>query len=85
MPCIVSSFCTHRTTKVGKDLQDHTVQPSTYHQYNPIKPCPLAQHLSIIPTLPGTVTQPFLGIPLQHLTTLLEKIFFLTSSFKKLR
>ena len=85
MPCIVSSFCTHRTTKVGKDLQDHPIQPSTYHQYNPIKPCPLAQHLSITPTLPGTVTQPPLSSPFQHLTTLLEKIFFLTSSLKKLR
>ena len=36
----------HRITEVGKDLQDHLVQPSTYHQYFPTKPCPLL-HLNI--------------------------------------
>ena len=34
----------HRITKVGKDLQDHPVQPSTYHQHCPTKPCPSVQH-----------------------------------------
>lgn len=26
----------HRTTKVGKNVQQHLVQPSTYHQYNQV-------------------------------------------------
>jgi len=30
----------HRVTKVGKDLQDHPVQPSTYHQYCPLNRVP---------------------------------------------
>ena len=34
----------HRITDVGKDPQ---VQPSTYHQYFPTKPCPSVQHLNV--------------------------------------
>ena len=30
----------HRITKVGKDLQDHPVQPTTYHQYFPLNHIP---------------------------------------------
>lgn len=37
----------HRISKVGKDLQDHPVQPSIYHQYFPIKPRPLVPHLNV--------------------------------------
>jgi len=36
----------HRITKVGKDLQDHPVQPSTHHQQFS-KPCPSTQHLNV--------------------------------------
>jgi len=38
---------THRINKVGKDLQDHPVQPSTCHQYFPTKPCPSVQLLNV--------------------------------------
>ena len=48
----------HRITKVGKDLQDHPIQLSTYHQYFPTDPCPLVQYLIISWAPPGTVTQP---------------------------
>jgi len=37
----------HRITKVGKDLQDHPVQLSTYHQYLHTKPYPLVPHLNV--------------------------------------
>ena len=37
----------HRITKVGKDLQDHPVQPSTYHQYFPTEPYPSVQQLTM--------------------------------------
>ena len=30
----------HRIAEVGKDLQDHPVQPHTYHQYFPTTPHP---------------------------------------------
>ena len=43
----------HSITKVGKDLQDHTVQPSTYHQYFPTKSCPLVYHLAFLEHLQG--------------------------------
>lgn len=33
--------------KVGKHLQDHPVQPLTYHQYFPTKTCPLVPHLHV--------------------------------------
>ena len=49
--CLSTSFMdseNQRITKVGKDLQDYPVQPSTYHhQYFPTKPCPLVQHPNI--------------------------------------
>jgi len=47
----------HRTTesKVGKDLQDHPVQLSTYHQYFPSKTVSV-QHLNISWTPPEAVT-----------------------------
>ena len=49
----------HRITKVGKDLQeDHLVQETTCHQYFPIKPWPLEQHLRVSWIPPGMVTQP---------------------------
>ena len=35
-------------TKVGKDLQDHAVQPPTYHQYFPTIPCPSVLHLNTV-------------------------------------
>ena len=44
--------------KIGKDLQDHPVQLSTYHQYFPTKPWSSAQHLNVSWTPPGTVTPP---------------------------
>ena len=66
----------HRITKVGKDLQDHLVPLSTYHQYFPTERCPLVQHLNVSWTPPGMVTQPLpTGTPFQHLTTLLETKF----------
>lgn len=33
--------------KVGKGLQGHQVQPSTYHYHFPTKTCPLVQYLNI--------------------------------------
>ena len=36
-----------RITKVGKDIQNHLVQLSTYHQYFPTKPHPSVPHLNI--------------------------------------
>jgi len=33
--CSDGVWCDHRIIKVGKDLSDHLVQPSTYHQYFP--------------------------------------------------
>jgi len=48
----------HRLTKVGKDLQDHPVKLSTYHQYFLIKPCPSVQHLNVSWMPPGMVTSP---------------------------
>ena len=48
----------HRITKVGKDLQDHPVQPSTYHQYFATKPYPLVKHLNVSWTSPGTMVAP---------------------------
>jgi len=36
----------HRITKVEKDLEDHLVQLSTYHQYFPTKPCS-SVHLNV--------------------------------------
>ena len=47
----------HRTTEVGKDLQDHPVQPSTYHHSFLTKPCPPVQHLHVSWTPRGTTTQ----------------------------
>jgi len=56
----LSSFlmCARSLTiiKVGKDLQDHSVQPSTYHQYFLTKPCPLVQYLNVSWIPPGMVT-----------------------------
>jgi len=52
------SGCDHRITKVEKDFQDHPVQPSTYHQYFPTKPCPSVLHLNVSWIPLGTVTQP---------------------------
>ena len=43
-PCF-SSVEIHRITKVGKDLQDHPIQPSTHHQYSPTKTHPSVLHL----------------------------------------
>jgi len=37
----------HRLTKVGRALQGHPVQPSTYHQYIPTKPYPSVPHLNV--------------------------------------
>ena len=39
----------HRITKVGKDFQDHSVQPPTYHEYFPLthapqQPIPVPDH-----------------------------------------
>ena len=39
-------------TKVGKDLPDHVVQLSNYHQYFRTKPCPSVQHLNVSWTPP---------------------------------
>ena len=41
------NFRDHRITDVVKDLQDHPVQLSTYHQYFLTKPRPLIQYLCI--------------------------------------
>jgi len=34
-------------SKVGKDLQDHPVQPFTYYQHFPTEPRPLVAHLRV--------------------------------------
>lgn len=44
--------------QVGKDHQNHPVQPSICHQYCPTIPRPLVQHLNVSWTPPHMVTQP---------------------------
>ena len=55
--CMLCKISHHRITKAGKDLQDHSVQLSTYHQYFSTKPCPSVPQLNVSWTSPGTVTQ----------------------------
>jgi len=72
--------CFHRITKVGKDLCDHLLQLSTYHQYFPTKLCPSVL-LNISWTPPGTGdSTTSLGSPFQLLSTLLEEKFFRISN-----
>jgi len=56
--CSSNISSNHRITQAGKDLQDHPVQPSTYHQYFPTKPRPIVPHLNVSGTSPGMVTLP---------------------------
>ena len=44
----------HRIIKVGKDLQDHLIQPSPYHQYHPLNHVPMHH----VQPFPGMVTLP---------------------------
>lgn len=44
---VATSLDVHRVTEFGKDLRDHLVQQSTYHQYFPTGLCPLVQHLNV--------------------------------------
>ena len=78
---IAQNLQNHRITKVEKDLQDHLVQLSTYHQYSPSKLCPLVQHLTISWTLSrdSDTTTSMVSL-FQCLTTLSEKTFFLIFS-----
>ena len=43
----------HRITKVGKDLQDHPVQPSTYCQYFPLNHIPQYNTWTVLEHLQG--------------------------------
>jgi len=45
--CTILESQNHRITAAGKDLQDHPVQPFTYHQYSPTKQRPSVQYLKI--------------------------------------
>ena len=36
LPAVFPITWNHKITKVGRDLQDHPVQPSTCHQYFPL-------------------------------------------------
>ena len=63
---------------VGKDLQDHLVQPFTYHHF-PTKPCPSVQ-LKVSWIRPEAVTQPTPWAAHSSMFALPEEKFFLTSN-----
>lgn len=69
----------HRITKAGKKLQDHPVQPSTYHQHFPTKSRPyVPQYIyTALEHLQDCDSITSLGSTFQHLNTLLEKKLFL--------
>ena len=70
----------HRITKVGKDPQDHPVQPSTHHQwFSHTMSLNTTSQCSLNTSGVGDSTTS-LGSPLQCLTTLLEKQYFLMSN-----
>lgn len=57
----------HRIIKVGKELQDHPVQPPTHHHHCPLNRVP-EYHIS-------SLLESLLGHMFQCLTTLLKKFF----------
>ena len=77
----------HRFTKVGKDLQGHPVQPSTYHKYFPLNH---VQHLNgswtcttskcFLNTSRDSDSTTSLGSPFQCQTTLSGEKCFLISN-----
>lgn len=68
--------------KLGKDLSDHPVQLSTYHQY--CSPTVSLSATSLFPNTSGDSDLPAPGSLCQCLTTLLEKKFFLISNLSLL-
>jgi len=77
---VLAATGNHRITKVGKDLQNQSVQPSTYHQYFLLSH--ILQHNTyvFIEHLQSQWLHHSLSSPFRCLTTLSEKKFFLMSN-----
>ena len=65
----------HRMIDVGKELYDHQVQPSSYHQG-----CPLTTLTRLLSTSTDSDSTTSLGSPCQCITTLSENKCFLISN-----
>ena len=70
----------HRIIKIGKDLQDHLVQPSTYHQCCSLNCAPKYYTTLSLDTSIDSDSITSLGSLFQCLTNLSEKKFFLLSN-----